>query len=102
MPSRSKSRRHKRCDHDSHRHRHDYNDGGVKPSWVNILVSQWLRLTTAIILLIVVSERTVAWVGYNSKDIPIGFILGAAWLVAIISIAASIFAIVGVMQDRNL
>jgi hypothetical protein len=69
---------------------------------VNILVSQWLRLATALILLIVVAERTFAWFAYNSKDIPIGFILGAAWLVAIISIAASTFAIVGVMQDRNL
>jgi hypothetical protein len=73
----------------------------IKASWANILTSVLLRVAIAIAMLIIVTERTIAEM-YPSRPIPTGFLLMVGWVIALLSLASSIFAVVGVMQDRNL
>lgn len=74
----------------------------INASWINLFIASILLLIAGIIVAIVAAERTYSWLVLKSTDIPIEFLLTSGWLIAILTIWASIHRIIGTLQNRNL
>jgi hypothetical protein len=74
----------------------------IKPSWYNILISVIIRIAVSLVAIIAVIERSIYV--YNAPTVNANhlFLLGCAWVVALLTLIAHIFTLIGVLQDRNL
>lgn len=78
------------------------NQANIRLSWYFIVTSVILRILFGIITLMVVAERTLDYLYFNEKELPIGFLLISGWLIAILALLSAFAALIGVLLDTNL
>lgn len=72
------------------------------PSWNNLFTSTVLRIVISSVLLILVAEKTFMWYFADKKTVNVDTLIISGWVIAALNMTASIFALVGVLQNRFL